>query len=79
VQKNWGRYTGASDRPYREDTHKYSRMLRNLSSVIITNRMKKEGGAWQEVNPANTELISLIPIADAVDIELCAERRCCDK
>jgi len=44
--------------------------------IIITNRMKEEGGAWQGSESARIqELISLIPHADAVDIELCAEKR----
>lgn len=44
--------------------------------IIITNRMKKEGGAWQGSESRRVrELISLIPHADAVDIELCAEER----
>ncbi len=44
--------------------------------VIITNRMKDEGGAWQgnEVERIG-RLISLLPLADAVDIELCADKR----
>ena len=44
--------------------------------IIITNRMKKEGGVWQGSESRRVrELISLIPYADAVDIELCAEKR----
>ena len=44
--------------------------------VIITNRMKQEGGAWagSEYERIRT-LLSLMPLADAVDIELCAEER----
>lgn len=44
--------------------------------VIITNRMKQEGGAWtgSEYDRIRT-LISLLPLADAVDIELNAENR----
>lgn len=44
--------------------------------VIITNRMKQEGGAWKgsEEDRIRT-LISLLPAADAVDIELCAKDR----
>ena len=44
--------------------------------VIITNRMKQEGGAWggSEEERVST-LISLLPLADAVDIELCARDR----
>ena len=44
--------------------------------VIITNRMKQEGGACDmgEDERVN-KLLSLLPLADAVDIELCAEKR----
>jgi 3-dehydroquinate dehydratase-1 len=44
--------------------------------VIITNRMRDEGGAWagSEYERIRT-LVSLLPLADAVDIELCAEKR----
>ncbi len=44
--------------------------------VIITNRMKQEGGAWSGGEAERIQmLISLLPLADAVDIELCAENR----
>lgn len=44
--------------------------------VIITNRMKQEGGAWSGGEAERIlALISLLPLADAVDIELCAENR----
>ena len=44
--------------------------------VIITNRMRQEGGAWAGSEDERTRiLISLLPLADAVDIELCAEKR----
>jgi 3-dehydroquinate dehydratase-1 len=44
--------------------------------VIITNRMKQEGGAWQGSEEERiSTLISLLPKADAVDIELCARER----
>ncbi len=44
--------------------------------IIITNRMKEEGGAWTGSEPERIQkLISLIPHADAVDIELCAEKK----
>ncbi len=44
--------------------------------VIITNRMKEEGGAWAGSEDERIRiLVSLIPLADAVDIELCAEKR----
>lgn len=44
--------------------------------LIITNRMMQEGGAWKgnEVQRVQ-KLISFLPFADAVDIELCAEKR----
>jgi len=41
--------------------------------VIITNRMKDQGGSWQGSEDERIrELLSLLPLADAVDIELCA-------
>ncbi len=44
--------------------------------LIITNRMKQEGGAWEGSEVERIEkLLSLLPHADAVDIELCAEER----
>ena len=44
--------------------------------VIITNRMKQEGGAWKGSEEERIRmLISLLPEADAVDIELCAKDR----
>lgn len=44
--------------------------------VIITNRMKEEGGAWQGSEEERiSTLISLLQNADAVDIELCARDR----
>lgn len=44
--------------------------------VIITNRMKQEGGAWKGSEEERIQtLISLLPAADAVDIELCAGDR----
>lgn len=44
--------------------------------VIITNRMKQEGGAWEVSEDERIQkLLSLLPLADAVDIELCAEKR----
>ncbi len=44
--------------------------------VIITNRMKQEGGAWEGSEDERIRtLVSLVPLADAVDIELCAEER----
>ena len=44
--------------------------------VIITNRMKQEGGAWNGSEDERIRtLISFLPMADAVDIELCAKER----
>ncbi|MDW7726899.1 MAG: type I 3-dehydroquinate dehydratase [Candidatus Methanoperedens sp.] len=44
--------------------------------VIITNRMKQEGGAWEKSEDERIDvLLSLMPLADAVDIELCAKDR----
>jgi 3-dehydroquinate dehydratase-1 len=44
--------------------------------VIITNRMREEGGAWAGSEDERIQtLVSLLPLADAVDIELCAEKR----
>lgn len=44
--------------------------------IIITNRMKEEGGAWTGSEEERIrELISLIPLSDAVDIELGANER----
>jgi 3-dehydroquinate dehydratase-1 len=44
--------------------------------IIITNRMKQEGGACDmEEDERVNKLLSLLPLADAVDIELCAGRR----
>lgn len=55
-------------------------LLRELKKsglpIIITNRMKQEGGGWtgSEAGRVRT-LISQLPLADAVDIELNAETR----
>ncbi len=44
--------------------------------VIITNRMKQEGGAWDGSEDERIRtLLSLLRLADAVDIELCASKR----
>ncbi len=44
--------------------------------VIITNRMKQEGGAWDGTEEERIHtLLSLLPLADAVDIELQAKER----
>ncbi|NJD52314.1 MAG: type I 3-dehydroquinate dehydratase [Candidatus Methanoperedens sp.] len=60
-----------------EDPFKILIELKKLGlPVIITNRMKKEGGAWQGSEEERIhELISLIQYADIVDIELCAEKK----
>ncbi len=56
------------------------RMLRDLKEtglpIIITNRMKQEGGSWEGTEQDRIrKLISLLDMADAVDIELCAGMR----
>jgi 3-dehydroquinate dehydratase-1 len=44
--------------------------------VIITNRMKDQGGSWQASEDERIrELLMLLPLADAVDIEFCARDR----
>lgn len=44
--------------------------------LIITNRMKQEGGSWEGSEEERIRtLTSLLPLADAVDIELCARER----
>ncbi len=44
--------------------------------VIITNRMKQEGGKWEGSEDDRIRTLnSLLPMADAVDIELCAKDR----
>ena len=44
--------------------------------VIITNRMKEEGGAWDGSEDERIRaLLSLLHLTDAVDIELCAQKR----
>ncbi len=44
--------------------------------VIITNRMKQEGGTWEGSEDERIRILnSLIPLADALDIELCAGDR----
>ncbi len=60
-----------------EDARKILPELRKLGlPVIITNRMKQEGGAWEGSEDERIQkLLSLLPGADAVDIELCAEGR----
>jgi len=60
-----------------EDPHRILKELKELGlPIIITNRMKKEGGAWSGSEEERIhELMSLIPYADAVDIELCAEKK----
>ncbi len=60
-----------------EDPRNVLKELRNLNiPIIITNRMKEEGGAWDRSEDERLDLlISLMPLADAVDIELCANKR----
>ncbi|MCX9083335.1 MAG: type I 3-dehydroquinate dehydratase [Candidatus Methanoperedens sp.] len=44
--------------------------------IIITNRMKDQGGSWNGSEEDRIrELLLLLPVADAVDIELCAHDR----
>ncbi len=44
--------------------------------IIITNRMADQGGSWQGSEEERIrELLLLLPLADAVDIELCARDR----
>lgn len=59
------------------DARKILAKLKKLGlPVIITNRMKQEGGAWEVSEDGRIQkLLSLLPLADAVDIELCAEKR----
>lgn len=59
------------------DARKILVQIKNIGMpVIITNRMKQEGGAWEGSEAERIQkLSSLLPLADAVDIELCAEER----
>lgn len=59
------------------ETNKTLQKLKKLGlPLIITNRMKQEGGAWEGSEDERIQkLLSLLPFADAVDIELCAEKR----
>ena len=61
----------------REDLHRTIIDIADLGlPIIITNRMKEEGGAWADSEEQRIkELVSLIPLADAVDIELNAKER----
>ena len=44
--------------------------------IIITNREKHDGGEWDGSEDDRINLlISLLPLADGVDIELCAKKR----
>ncbi len=44
--------------------------------IIITNRAKNEGGAWNGTEDERIRtLLSLMPVADAIDIELSANMR----
>lgn len=60
-----------------EDPERIIKELKELGlPIIVTNRMKKEGGSWEGDEPERIrKLISLIPHAFAVDIELCAQMR----
>ncbi len=59
-----------------DDVRKLPELRKLGLPVIITNRMKQEGGAWQGSEKGRIKkLLSLLPDADAVDIELCAEER----
>ena len=60
-----------------EDPHRIIKDIKGFGlPVIITNRMKKEGGAWEGSEIMRIrKLISLIPYADAVDIELRAGQK----
>ncbi|MDD5615385.1 MAG: type I 3-dehydroquinate dehydratase [Candidatus Methanoperedens sp.] len=59
------------------DAHLALQDIKNTGlPVIITNRMKQEGGAWKGSEDERIRtLISFLPMADAVDIELCAKDR----
>ncbi len=59
------------------DARKTLKELKMLKlPLIITNRMKEEGGSWNAGEDERLqELVSLLALADAVDIELCAEGR----
>ena len=62
---------------FAEQPHASAREIKKLGlPVIMTNRMKEEGGAWEGSEEERIrELISLLPFSDAVDIELCAKDR----
>jgi 3-dehydroquinate dehydratase-1 len=59
------------------DAHTALSEIKKLNlPVIITNRMKQEGGVWERSEAERIRiLLSLLPLADAVDIELCAPER----
>lgn len=59
------------------DPQKTLRELKKVGlPIIIANRMKEEGGAWVGSESERIgKLITLLPLADAVDIELCAQER----
>lgn len=61
----------------REDLHRTIIDIADLGlPIIITNRMKEEGGVWAGSEEQRIkELVSLIPLADAVDIELSAKKK----
>lgn len=58
-----------------DDMHKLPDLRKLGLPVIITNRMKQEGGVWEGSEEKRIQkLLSMLPGADAVDIELCAEK-----
>ncbi len=59
------------------DAHQLLQDLKEFGlPVIITNRMKQEGGAWNRTEEERIDiLVSLLPLADAVDIELRAMKK----
>jgi len=59
------------------DARKLLMDLRMLDlPIIITNRIKQEGGSWEGSEEERIQiLISLLPLADAIDIELCSSER----
>jgi 3-dehydroquinate dehydratase-1 len=61
----------------RSDAHQALLSIKKTGlPVIITNRMKQEGGACDmDEDERVNKLLSLLSLADAVDIELCAMRR----
>ncbi len=60
-----------------DEPHKSLQDLRKTGlPIIITNRANQEGGAWNGTEDERIQtLISLLPLGDAIDIELCAGQR----